>query len=341
MAAWQAYLSEQTLSWLLEEENPSVRYFTLTDLLDTPSDDSQVQEALTAIQRNDLVTQMLFQMVQPSYRDALSRFYTYKYKGLVWSLITLAELGTEPNEQIRSMCEYLLENSQEREDGGFSMNTAQKTGGGRKTEVIPCLTGNLVWVLIHFGYLQDERLQKALSHLSRFLVLNDGELIESQAAPYDRMEMCWGSHTCFMGVVKTLKALTCVPKQQRSADLQDALDRSVEFLLMHHLYKSSHNLAKKAKPGWLHFAFPLMYQTDVLEILDILLGEGIHDERMEDAFQLVLNKRNGRGRWLLENTYASDRLLIPLGVKGEESKWVTLRSMRVIKRYLQTTDATH
>lgn len=333
MNDWHTYATEQTLAWLLEENNPSVRYFTLTDLLDKPQDDPLVQEAKAAIAKTGLVPQMLSVMAQPSYRETYSRFYTYKYKGVVWSLITLAELGAEVDDQIREMCEFLLVNSQEREDGGFSMNTAQKTGGGRKSEVIPCLTGNLVWVLIHFGYREDERLQKALSHLVEFLVLNDGELIESQVAPYDRFEMCWGSHTCFMGVVKTLKALTCVNRELRTKKQQATIDRLVEFLLIHHLYKSSHNLKKKAKPGWLHFAFPLMYQTDVLEILDILVHEGIHDERMEDAFHLMLEKQNDNGRWLLENTYASDRLLIPMGSKDEESKWITLRSLRVAKGY--------
>lgn len=333
MNDWHTYATEQTLAWLLEENNPSVRYFTLTDLLDKPQDDPLVQEAKAAIAKTGLVPQMLSVMAQPSYRETYSRFYTYKYKGLVWSLITLAELGAEADDQIREMCEYLLVNSQEREDGGFSMNTAQKTGGGRKSEVIPCLTGNLVWVLIHFGFLKDERLQKAFNHLVEFLVLNDGELIESQVVPYDRFEMCWGSHTCFMAVVKTLKALTCVNRELRTEKQQATIERLAEFLLIHHIYKSSHNLKKKAKPGWLHFAFPLMYQTDVLEILDILVREGMHDERMEDAFQLVLEKQNDKGRWLLGNTYASDRLLIPMGSKGEENKWITLRSLRLVKGY--------
>lgn len=269
---------------------------------------------------------MLELMAQPSYRDTYSRFYTYKYKGLVWSLITFAELCAEADDQIREMCECLLVNSREPEYGGFSLNTAQKTGGGRKSEVIPCLTGNLVWVLIHFGYLEDERLQKAFYHLVEFLILNDGELIESQVAPYDRFETCWGSHTCFMGVVKTLKALTSVNRELRKEKQQATIDRLVDNL-------------KKAKPGWLHFGFPLMYQTDVLDILDILVREGIHDERMEDAFRLVLQKQNDKGRWLLDNTYASDRLLIPMGNKDEEGKWITLRSLRVIKGYLQQADA--
>jgi hypothetical protein len=42
MSNWQDYLKADPLPWLLEEDNPSVRYFTLTDILDRPADDAEV-----------------------------------------------------------------------------------------------------------------------------------------------------------------------------------------------------------------------------------------------------------------------------------------------------------
>ena len=75
-----------------------------------------------------------------------------------------------------------------------------------------------------------------------------------------------------------------------------------------------------------------MYQTDVLEILDILLGLGIKDSRMEEAMDLVVSKQDAMGRWKIQNTYTSDRMLIPIVQKGEQSKWLTLRALRVLKR---------
>jgi hypothetical protein len=64
----------------------------------------------------------------------------------------LAELGAEATLQINKQCEYLLDNSQERQDGGFSQNTAVKAGGGRITEVIPCLTGKFIFVSCIYLY---------------------------------------------------------------------------------------------------------------------------------------------------------------------------------------------
>ena len=94
-----------------------------------------------------------------------------------------------------------------------------------------------------------------------------------------------------------------------------------------------HNLKRTSKPGWLKFGFPLMYQTDVLEILDILTALGVKDSRMDEAVSLVVSKQDDRGRWQVENTYNSERLLIPFEQKGAPSKWLTLRAMRVLKRY--------
>lgn len=139
-----------------------------------------------------------------------------------------------------------------------------------------------------------------------------------------------------MGVIKVLKALSAVPIERRTKEINDTIQKSTEFILIHHIYKHSHNLNRKSKPGWLKFGFPLMYQTDALEILDILTGLGIKDSRMDDAINIIIAKQDDKGRWKAENTYNSDRLLIPIGQKDEQSKWITLRAMRVLKRYNHT-----
>lgn len=336
MSDWRAALKSDPTEWLLEEENPSVRYFTLRDILDSPEDDRAVRSARREIMRRGTVPEVLEKQSSPAYAAAYPRFYTDKYDGLVWSLIVLAELGADATPQIRAQCEYLLANAQETQDGGFSMHTAQRTGGGRITEVIPCLTGNMVWSLIRFGYLDDPRLQKAIAWMTRYARFNDGVEETPQVPPYDRFEMCWGKHVCHMGVVKILKALSAIPNEQRkTGDVGETIQKATEFLLMHHIYKRSHDLRRTSKPGWLKFGFPLMYQTDALEVLDILTGLGVHDSRMDEAVDAVVAKQDTMGRWHAENTFGSDRLLVPIGQKGEQSKWITLRAVRVLKRYRQ------
>ena len=45
MNDWKSVLKADPIPWLLEPENPSVRYFALTDLLEHPQDDPQVVAA--------------------------------------------------------------------------------------------------------------------------------------------------------------------------------------------------------------------------------------------------------------------------------------------------------
>lgn len=333
MSDWKTMLKADPTNWLLEGENPSVRYFTLKDMVGRPEDDTAVQAARREIMQTGMAPDILARQREPVYLQTFSSFYTCKYKGLVWQLIVLAELGTEINSQIEEQCEYLFAHSQESQNGGFSQHTAAKTGSGLKTEVIPCLTGNMVWSLIRFGYLDDPRLQKSIDWITRSMRFDDGALDAPQNPPYDRYEMCWGKHTCHMGVVKALKALSAIPEEKRSNEINDTIRKAAEFMLIHHIYKRSHNLSRASKPGWLKFGFPLMYQTDALEILDILTDLGIVDSRMDDAVSIVLAKQDEMGRWRIENTYNSDRLLIPTGPRDEQSKWITLRAMRVLKRY--------
>ena len=333
MSGWKTVLREDPTDWLLEEENPSVRYHTLKDILHRPEDDPETQRAKREIMLTGPVPGILRLQRESAYIKTYPRFYADKYKGLMWQLIVLAELGATADQQIKDQCEYILSHSQQTQEGGFAMHASAKSGGGRLTEVIPCLSGNMVWSLIRFGYLDDTRLQKGVRWITRFMRFNDGVEEMPQVPPYARYEICWGKHTCHMGVVKALKGLSAIPEAMRTGEVDDTIRKAAEFLLMHHIHKRSHDLGRVSKPGWLKFGFPLMYQTDALEILDILTGLGMKDGRMDEAVDIVVSKQDDTGRWRLENTYASDRLLIPMGQKGDQSKWLTLRALRVLKRY--------
>ncbi len=208
---------------MLEEENPSVRYFTLMDILDKPEDDPEVKQAKQEIMQTGMVPAILQKQQEPVYLQAYPRFYTYKYKGLVWSLIVLAELGADASAQIKEQCEYILNYSQETADGGFAMNSALNTGGGRICEVIPCLTGNMVWSLVRFGYIDDPRLQKGVDWLTRHMRFNDGaEDIRRSLRITERKLL--GKHTCHMGVVKALKAFSVI-RNRKNTTVKDTIDR--------------------------------------------------------------------------------------------------------------------
>ena len=99
---------------------------------------------------------------------------------------------------------------------------------------------------------------------------DDGDCEGPQGWPYDKYRCAGASMPPHMGVVKALKALAEIPADRRSSDVKKTIEAGAEYLLVHHIHKQSHNLGRVSKPGWKKFGFPLMYQTDVLEILGIL-----------------------------------------------------------------------
>ena len=317
----------------MEDNNPSVRYFTLIDVLERAENDLAVRKTKEEIAKKGVVPKILAKQKEGGYWQDSQNFYIAKYKGTVWQIIILAELGVDGKDNhIRKACEFILKNSQDRESNGFSMWVSAKTGGGRYTGVIPCLTGNLVYSLIKLGYLKDERVQNSINWITTYQRFDDGIKDTPKDWPYERWVICWGKHSCHMGVVKALKALAEIPFTQRNEKVKNTIEEGVEYLLKHHIYKRSHDLSRVSKPGWLRFGFPLMYQTDILEILGILTRLGYHDERMQEAIDLLISKQDDQGKWKLKSTF-NGRFQTNIEQKGKPSKWITLNALRVLKNF--------
>ncbi len=332
MTCWKSRLNSDPTDWLLEDDNPSVAYATRIHLMGESETDPEVKRTRAAIMSGGVVPTILAKQAGDSW-NAPGRHYTDKYKGTVWQLIILAEHyadGTDP--RVRNACEYILRTAQDAESGGFSIHSKARAAGGRHSEVIPCLTGNMVWSLIRFGSLEDSRVQTGVDWLTRYQRFDDGIPDPASGWPYDGLETCFGRHTCHMGAVKALKALAEIPREGRTDEVAGTISRGVDYLLVHHIFRRSHDLSKVAKPGLLKFQFPLMYQTDALEITRLLLDLGCRDPRLEEAVELILSRQDSTGKWPLEATF-NGRFQVDIEAKGKPSKWITLNALRVLKGF--------
>lgn len=322
-----------TIKWLLDESNPSVRYRTMTDLLDMPKNDLAVLTAKNAIMSDTIIEKILeLQNPDGSWGEE-ERFYLDKYHGSVWNLLLLAELGANPEDpRVCRACEFILTHSQDPEGFGFAVEQGAKTRTGMSRTVIPCLTGNMVYSLIKLGYEKNVRVQKAIQWILEYQQADDGVMEAMRNPVIDRLTSCFGKHSCHMGVAKALKALAAIPEANRTKEISAKIDQLAEYFLIHRIYKKSHDFTQISKPGWLHFGFPLMYQTDVLELLEIFAELHIKDPRLDEAIDLIEQKRNADGVWLMENTY-NGKMLVNIEKKDAPSKWITLRALRVLKAY--------
>jgi hypothetical protein len=106
----QNQVNSQAINWLLEPDEPGVRYLALRDLLDIPADDEELVEARQAAHTSGPIALVLDKMQPEGYWAKPGPGYTTKYRSTAWTLILLAQLGADVNQddRIRRGCEYLL-----------------------------------------------------------------------------------------------------------------------------------------------------------------------------------------------------------------------------------------
>jgi hypothetical protein len=61
------------------------------------------------------------------------------------------------------------------------------------------------------------------------------------------------------------------------------------------------------------------------------LTRAIHDERLEDPIGMLLRQRRPNGRWPLQKRIPGT-LLVEMEKPGGDSRWNTLRALRVLRR---------
>jgi hypothetical protein len=299
--AWRTHLKADPIPWLLEPENPSVRYWTLTDLLDRPADDAGVREARAAIAQGPLVGE-IFAGQQPGGYWGDDEAKPYTAQGALGALSVLYMLGVEPDERAAAGCDSFLRYSQG-ECGGFSLRKTQRSG------IFPCTTGEHLPMLVYFGLGDDARVRRAF-----------GFVIDDMARP-DALDCGRYSHQdCLWGAIAALNGLAVLPADMRSSESEEVVRRLADALL-----DADYDFEGEHK-RWLTFGVPRTW--DLLSALRALAGHGYaHDPRFTPLLDLVLAGQDEGGRWLCGSVSRT----WPLERRNRPSKWVTLDTVRLLK----------
>lgn len=321
------------VEWLLEDDNPSVKYWTLRNLLDYGEDDFIVSSTRRHIMQNGLVPNILSRMnedghyvdhtaVQEYGAERAAYGYLPKYRGTVWQLILFSELGADQrDERVRRTCDYVLEHSWE-PSGLFSMVGNQY--------LAPCFQGNMLYALTRLGYGNDPRIVKALDVLLEFTRFDDGHFTTPKTFPYrGARDRCSGSHSCYAGCLKALKAITAIPRTEWDSRIHKFVEKGAEFFLRHRLFHSSHSPDKLLHKDIDEVTFPTFIYADFLDILSTLLVLGVREPSMQDAVDLLRSKQLPNGRWRLDRDVPT--MHVALGRKHRESKWATYRARYALK----------
>lgn len=317
--------NRRVIDWLLGEDQPSVRCFTLVDLLGQREDDPEVRRTSSKIPRVGWAAHLLRRQKPKGYWEAREptnlrgwvRFLQFpQFGSTMWPALVLSDLGlTARDARIRRTAELLFDYKL-RLGSPFNFFTEEV-----------CAVGNLARMLTRFGYGADRRVQKLYAWMIEDQRENGGwNCAPDQPGTLD----CW----------EALDAFSALPKPKRSKKMESAIERGVEFYLERNLFREG----KRYEP-WFRFHYPTHYFYDVLVGLDVVTRLGYSDDRrLRPALKVLTDKRGPDGTWVLDKAHpdVGAELKKDYGGKeikgwslesvGKPSKWITLSALRVLRR---------
>jgi hypothetical protein len=337
MTTWLRMLKGDPLPWLLEAETPAVRHLALRQLLDRLEDAPEVRQARAAAMDTDPIASILAAQQPGGFWVKPGPGYTPKYRGTIWQLIFLDQLGADGGDVcVQAACDYVLSHSQAK-TGGFAT-----WEGGRREDAPPppslaihCLNGNLLRALIGFGRLEDECVQRAIDWRA-CSIIGEGFTHYFRSGTSGPGFRCASNEhlPCAWGAIKGLLALARIPPQRRAPHVERAIQQGGAFLLSCDpavaAYPSGWGNAQPG-PAWFKLGFPVGYVADILQNLAVLCELGFaKDARLEGAVRWLLSKQEPSGYWRNEADF-NGKTWVEIDKWGQSSKWVTLRACSVLK----------
>ena len=334
--SWKNQLRKDALPWLLQSDDPGVRYLALRDLFDLDSEDRKIRSARKAAHQEGPIAEVLFHMNKEGYWVKSGPGYNPKYRSTVWSIILLAQLGAsiKEDERIEQACCYLLD--QMAEGGQFTAITSGASAG-----TIDCLQGNLLWSLMELGC-DDPRMDKAYEWMARTVTGEGIAPMEHKDAPLRYYAYKCGpvfacgvnnKLPCAWGGVKVMLAFSKLSETQHTPLIQKAIKQGADFFFEIDPATANYPTRKGDKPSrnWWKFGFPVFYVTDLLQLAEALIGLGSgQDSCLVNTLKIIREKQDEEGRWSLEYDYTG-KTWMNFGEKKQPNKWVTLRALRVLK----------
>ncbi len=238
----------------------------------------------------------------------------------LYSLVVLMDLGLDPaSKQARKMIDRVDKHLMFK-----PLNSRPYLHG----ETEPCINGRILGIGAYFKKPNDALAKHLLGEQ-----LEDGGW-NCEAWPFSSPKRPPSRRSSFHTTICVLEGLLEYERAGRkSAAVTKARKEAENYLLERRMFRSFRT-GKVIDNRWLRFSFPTFWHYDVLRGLDYLRNAGIKpDRRVRDAIKIVIERRHQNGRWPLNLLHPE---YIPLKMEttvGSASRWNTLRALRVLRWY--------
>ena len=301
-------MTDPVIEWLLEGD-PAIRWQVMRDLLDAPA------EAWERERRRTVETGWVAELL--AHRGSDGEWPRGRWTASTWTLLLLVACGLpEDHPSARAPLERLL--------GRFMPHGEEVNGPFLLERVDLCHLG--FWLGLGAYFLDRDPRLGPLGRAVLGAQLDDGGWnCRVRNRPATR-------HSSFHTTFNVLEGLRIASERGVIAErsFRQAEARAAEFMLRHRLHRSDRT-GEVISERFTHLTYPWHWHYTVLRGLDYFrLTAAIDDERIEDAIELLRARRKPNGRWPLQKRIPGT-LLVEMERPGGESRWNTLRALRVLR----------
>lgn len=246
-------------------------------------------------------------------------FYQPKWTSSHYTLLDLKNLGIMPDiPQMRETVEMIL-NTRKSVDGG--VNPAKT-----RPDSDVCVNGMVLNYACYVG-VPERDLTSVVDFILSQRMPDGGFNCQSNQNGAVHSSL----HTT-ISVAEGIREYDRNEYTYRLEELLDAEEGCRDFMLLHRLYKSDHT-GEIIDKKFLMLSYPSRWRYDILRALDYFRLTGApYDERMADAFGVLLKKRRKNGTWPVQARHPG-QTHFEMEKTGKPSRWNTLRALRVLKHF--------
>jgi hypothetical protein len=305
-------MNRQTLiHWLLDGD-VSIQYQTYKYLLNEERPDLQARIATEGWGAHFLAQRL-------PHGHWGGSFYQPKWISSHYTLLDLRYLEVEPSLPIFKETIDRIADNEKSEDGGVNVSRSIA-----QSDV--CVNGMFLTYACYFG-IELAKLESVI------------DFILTQRLPDGgfncRFNRSGAKHSSLHSTISMLEGIAEYERQgytYRLAALQEAAASARAFILMHRFFRSDRT-GEIIHKRFLRMPFPSRWFYDYLRAL-VYFAAIRHpwDDRMQEAIDLLLKKRNKDGTWNVNAKY-SGLIHFEMEKAGKPSRWNTLRALRVLQEY--------
>ncbi|MBN2009646.1 hypothetical protein JW960_09915 [candidate division KSB1 bacterium] len=301
---------DKILPWLLDSD-VSIQYQVHRDLLNDERPDLR-QRIATEGWGADLLSR----------RTATGHwgrgFYQPKWTSTHYSLLELRHLNTPSVPEITETLTIILKHHKAQDGGVDPHKTLQWSD--------VCINGMAMNYGCYFGMPEDDFVSVVDFLLTQHMPDGGFNCYSNyKSAVHSSL------HTT-LSIAEGILEYANVGYTYRLDELKRAEQGCREFMLQHRLFKSDKTGAIIDKK-MLMLSWPSRWRYDILRALDYFRAANVdYDTRMDDAIEVLLNKRRRDGTWPLQLKHPGQTHFDMENI-GAPSLWNTLRALRVLKHF--------